>query len=500
MMKRRPLKSVLSRRAGVAKKPVQPPVAQTGTALPSTTSEEVVQLRSRLHSLAFLILDGSGRIHDLNETAARLLGSSRKWLIGKSFVVFVAANDAPGFLNYLMDGAQQNIHHTLYLDLTIGTQNVPVEVALASIKNFESQDVLYQLEILDRTEIRKVEQRLRETLEQFHSFVENAPDIILTLNQQGIITFANKPLLGYTAAALLGTNLFECVPESMHRKLRQCLNESFKKHKTTMCEVVVGNGEHAVWLGMSFGPATLMETATTTIVIRNITQAKRSEELLRASTDQLRNLAARVEAVREEERTRVAREIHDELGQSLTVLKLELVRVQQNPAAEDTQKRLADTIAQVDHTIDQVRRIAGELRPAILDHFGLEAAIKWQAKQLEERIGISVVVKSTAENDINLPGDVSIAAFRVVQEAITNVLRHAKASTIRIGIVESPDVLRLSIVDNGRGMTHQQMSGRKSLGLLGMKERIAHLGGQMRISSSVGKGTHLDITIPVRRD
>lgn len=234
--------------------------------------------------------------------------------------------------------------------------------------------------------------------------------------------------------------------------------------------------------------------------IRNIAAARNGEKFLRTSTDQLRDLNARVNSIREEERARIAREIHDELGQALTVLKLELVDIEQTAGAGCVQKKVQSLIGQVDGTIDLVRHIASELRPSILDHFGLKAAIKWQVAQLEKRTGLQIRVKAEDEDESDLPGHIATAAFRVVQEAMTNVIRHAQASAVEIVVDETSTQLRISIMDNGKGMTAQQVSDGKSLGILGMKERLSHLGGRLRIASPAGKGTRLDIVIPIRRN
>ena len=233
-------------------------------------------------------------------------------------------------------------------------------------------------------------------------------------------------------------------------------------------------------------------------MIREISEHKRMVASLRTSSEKLRDFAARLEAVREEERTRVAREIHDELGQSLTALKLDLSWLQKR-SGNGIRKELKSAIVQVDNTIIKVRKIASQLRPPILDDLGLIPAIDWQMRDFRKRTGIEIEVASNVE-ELNLSADSSAAVFRVVQEALTNVIRHAKASSVRVNLDATGRSLRISIEDNGQGMKYNQNTDFKSLGIIGMKERIARLGGMFQIFSEPGKGTRLDIVIPAHHD
>ena len=162
-------------------------------------------------------------------------------------------------------------------------------------------------------------------------------------------------------------------------------------------------------------------------------------------------------------------------------------------------KRMEAMIGQVDETIDCVRRIASELRPAILDDLGLVAAIEWQVAQFRKRTNIRTKIVSNTDG-LSLPSDASATVFRVVQEALTNIIRHAKATTVRVTLSSKPHALEISIVDNGIGFSRNPQRDLKSLGIVGMKERVSRLGGQFHILSGPGKGTRLDIVIPTAND
>jgi signal transduction histidine kinase len=235
-------------------------------------------------------------------------------------------------------------------------------------------------------------------------------------------------------------------------------------------------------------------------MIREVSEAKRMEATLRTSEGQLRDFAARLEAIREEERTRVAREIHDELGQALTALKLDLSWVHsKSKASRAIRRKMKSMIQHVDRTIDCVRRISSELRPAILDDLGFIPAIEWQVSEFRKRTGIRTRLISQTDG-LNLSLDDSVAVFRVVQEALTNIMRHAKATRVCVSLKCEMGGLKITITDNGQGMTPNERTDLKSTGIVGMKGRIFRLGGDFNIFSEPGKGTRLDIIIPTLND
>jgi signal transduction histidine kinase len=236
----------------------------------------------------------------------------------------------------------------------------------------------------------------------------------------------------------------------------------------------------------------------TKIAIREIAEHKRIEESLRSSQEELREFAARIDAVREEERARIAREIHDELGQALTIFKMDLAWLQSKTNLKNSGgKKLKSMIVDVDQTIERVRNIVSDLRPSILDDLGLTAAVEWQLSQFQERTGIRSTFESGRE-DFSLPQDIAAALFRVVQEALTNVVRHAEASQVRVAMKAARGILRIQIKDDGKGVTRQQLNNRRSFGIIGMRERVRRIGGEVNISSGPGRGTRLEIVVPLK--
>ena len=219
-------------------------------------------------------------------------------------------------------------------------------------------------------------------------------------------------------------------------------------------------------------------------------------EKVRAGREQLRNLTSYLQTARDEERAYIAREIHDEFGQSLTALKMDLAwltkRLADRPHLAEKASTMSDLI---DSTIQTVRRVATQLRPGLLDDLGLAAAIEWQAQELAERTGINCELY-LGDEDIVLARDLSTAVFRIFQETLTNVARHAEATEVRVELEEGPDELVLTIRDNGKGITPSQVSDPHSLGLIGMQERARSWGGNVTFQSVPGQGTVVTVRVP----
>ncbi len=233
-------------------------------------------------------------------------------------------------------------------------------------------------------------------------------------------------------------------------------------------------------------------------VIRDITASKLAEQELRSSREQLRNLSTYLESVREEERTRIAREIHDELGQAMTALKMDLSWLSKRlPKDQEPLVEKSKSMSKlVDMTVQTVQKISAELRPGLLDDLGLVAAIEWQAGQFRERTGIECEAALDPDS-ISLDRERSTMFFRILQEALTNVTRHSQATKVKIGLIKRERKLMLKVRDNGKGITKSQISNAKSLGLIGMRERVRPWRGEVKIRGVQNKGTILVVSMPL---
>jgi PAS domain S-box-containing protein len=226
----------------------------------------------------------------------------------------------------------------------------------------------------------------------------------------------------------------------------------------------------------------------------DIEDRKRAEEALQKSRDQLRALAARVQSVREEERNRVAREIHDELGQALTAIKIDLSSLSRELPADKKQKS-ESILKLVDETIQSVRRISTELRPVVLDAVGLVAAVEWAAGEFAARTGTKCQL-DLPQDDVVIDQERATAVFRIFQETLTNVARHATATEVDVRLAENDGELTLEVHDNGKGVSEEQLGSGSSLGILGMRERALLLGGELTIAGTLGEGTTVRVRIP----
>jgi signal transduction histidine kinase len=231
-----------------------------------------------------------------------------------------------------------------------------------------------------------------------------------------------------------------------------------------------------------------------------IAERRETTEQLEALSGRLRALSASVQSAREEEGTRIAREIHDELGSALTALKWDIEGLLPLVSTEGSavQKKLEAMMRLADSIINGAKRIASELRPSILDDLGIIEAIESHAQQFQDRTGITTSFDSTVDS-IPLNRDQSIAVFRIFQEALTNILRHANANGVDITADEQAGEFILTIRDNGRGITHEDKSRPLSLGLLGMQERAHLIGATIDITGNDGKGTTVTLRVPLSR-
>jgi two-component system sensor histidine kinase UhpB len=220
---------------------------------------------------------------------------------------------------------------------------------------------------------------------------------------------------------------------------------------------------------------------------------------LSESHRQLRSLAAHIQSVREEERTLIARDIHDDLGQALTALKMDLSHLAKrlpDISAYEIAEQLKADIDVINATILTVKRICAELRPALLDHLGLGAAIEWQAQEFQKKSGINCEVAADIDDAFSCRPDYSTALFRIFQEALTNIHRHSGATKVHVTLAEQHKDITLVIADNGIGFTEDQLSKANSFGLLGMRERVHICNGELSINSTKNKGTTITIVIP----
>jgi PAS domain S-box-containing protein len=360
---------------------------------------------------------------------------------------------------------------------------------------------------IDITERKRAEQEVKESEERYRSIFENAVDGIFQTTLDGKYVTVNPALVrmyGYDS------------PEDMIVSITDIANQLYvdpgrrdefvrlmqAQDEVTGFEALVYRKDRSV-IWVSESARTRRDPAGVLVgyegTVKNITERRLVEKRLHDTLDQVRMLSGRVATVQEEERTRIARELHDELGVGLTCLKIDLSRLHalmSEGASRKAEDKIRSMVEQVDTTIASVQRLVAELRPAILDDLGLIAAIEWQCQDFQKRTGIPCT-SVTSSDDIAVERERATAIFRICQEALTNTARHAQATAVTIKLEASSDVLQLVVADNGVGIPEARVSNRQSLGLLGMRERVAHFGGTIAIQGNPGNGTTIIACLPL---
>lgn len=343
---------------------------------------------------------------------------------------------------------------------------------------------------------------------RFRAIVSNTPGLVyqFQLMPDGSMAF---PYLSEACHALLGIN-----PESLHADpgmfMALILPEDRAAYLASMqvsaAEVRAWNWDGRLWIEEWKDIKWINLRAMPRVlpgggiqwegIMTNITQSKLEQTEIMRSRTQLAELSAHIERVKEEERTRIAREIHDDLGGNLTAIKMALALLKRRLPDDPSLAEKADYVdALVDRTIESIHRISVDLRPSILD-FGIVAAIEWQAAEFEKQLGIPCHVASS-DSDIDLPPEQASALFRIFQEALNNISKHARASSVQVRLIRNQRGIRMEISDNGTGIALRDRQKPASFGIRGMIERANALGGSLSVSNVPKGGSMVAIRIPL---
>jgi len=449
------------------------------------------------------IVDAEEHVVYVNEVAARALGRKVADVVGRKQVDIFGPELARRHSNaiqqvfrsgeILVTENQEDLHR---MPVWIDTRLVPVRDPAGAIVA-----VVGIVRDVSRRRHAQAELELREAF--LRGMLDNFPHLVWFKDPEGKFLVVNQPFADAAGKAqpseLVGLTDFDIWPHALAKgyvaddekvmRTRQqlqveeqiCVNGELRWTETFKSPVVDASGKLLGTTGLG----------------HDITERRRLQEEQRHSREQLRALAAHVESVREQERVRIAREIHDELGQSLTCMGMDLAFLdkQIDPHNREAAARVAALVELVKDTIRCVRRISSELRPSILDDLGLGAAIEWLAHDVEARSQIACAV--AVPEDISLPFELATPLFRICQEALTNVTRHARATRVSISLACHDGQILLTVKDNGRGITDEEIQRHGSLGLLGMKERVVLLGGTLAVKGQPGEGTTLAIRMPL---
>jgi|GEM_PF-2915514 len=392
-------------------------------------------------------------------------------------------------------------------------ESCPIEASIickdGSVKELEisfttTEDLLY-VTFNDITERNKFLRALRENEKKFRDISEQLPIPICVFSDDGVTRFLNNAFVdtfGYTKEDIPTRKewLSKAYPDENYRNVviaaREHANRPRPKTRTTLScqfEVTCKDGSRKQ---IEFSASKANKYLY--VVANDITGKVKAEQDLKESHRQLRELSSYLENIREEERKHISREIHDELGQQLTLLKLDLMQMSKKLHPEE--KEMIEKMQQADQllaeTMRSVRKIATQLRPSILDNLGLVSALEWQSREFEKNFGIHCVFESLL-NEPQFSTKQSNALFRIYQEALTNIARHAGATRVDAVLSQEENQIVLEIRDDGKGFDLNEMAHKKTLGLKGMKERALMIDGDFQIKSKPGKGTYILISIPI---
>lgn len=359
-------------------------------------------------------------------------------------------------------------------------------------------------------EVMVADQRTIASDARLAAILDSAMDAVITVDgTQRIVLFnrAAEQLFGCRSDDALGSPLERFIP----MRFRAAHHGHIEKFGTTGATSRRMGDATTLWALRADGSEFPIEASIShasdggsqyyTVILRDITVRKQSEDALKLSQQELRDLSARVIEAREEEKTRIARELHDELGQLLTALKMDLAWLRERLPAG--QVEITDKVGQMhvilEQTVNSTRRIAADLRPLMLDDLGLADAAGWLVNDFSTRSGLRCEVQITESGAFEqLEGGIATAVYRALQESLTNIARHSGAKNVWIALAIDDGLLRLEVEDDGKGFAAEDLSKTRSLGLKGMRERMAYLGGSLDIARAPRGGTRLRVQLPVR--
>jgi PAS domain S-box-containing protein len=402
--------------------------------------------------------------------------------------------------------------HTTLLALRADGTEFPIEASIsqALVGNDKLMTVVLR-DISERVraegEVRQARDELHESEARLEAIVRSAMDAMITVDgEQRVVLFnaAAEKMFGCAAAKAIGAPLDQFIP-SRFRAAHRTHIERFVRTGETSRRMGVQTALSALRsdgaefpIEASISHASVGGKRLLTVILRDVTERVEAEQQLQTAHDELRELSLSMLEVREAERTRIARELHDDLGQTLTALKMDadLLEATIPPNRTDLLERVAAMRVLLDSTVTTTRRISSDLRPLVLDDLGLGAAAEWLVQSTSQRYGVACDLR--IDPSVAQLGEPHASAlFRIMQESLTNVMRHARATRVQVQIERTEQALLLKISDDGIGMEPEARKKPKSFGLRGINERVLSLGGELDISSHPGAGTMLVARIPV---
>ena len=365
---------------------------------------------------------------------------------------------------------------------------------------------------LQITERRQAEDELRLAYQRLSYHVENTPLAVIEFDKNLTITRWSgraEEIFGWKASEALGKNVydpdFQIIYEEDSKAVEKINEELMKGTVNRNLSLNRNYTKYGQVIDCEWYNSVLRDEQGSLITIlslvQDVTERKKTVQILNRSYEEIRQLTSHLQNIREEERSHIAREIHDELGQQLTVLKMDVLGLSKRLGDPDAvvQQKIRDIIDLLDSTVRSVRRISSELRPSLLYNLGLDAAIEWHLREFGKRSGLKTIFIEPGE-EVKIPDAIKNGLFRIFQESLTNVGRHANATKVIVSLEQKDGRLTLTIEDDGQGFEQERIGVKQTLGILGMRERCEMMGGEYTLQSAPGEGTTIAVTVPYENE
>ncbi len=448
-------------------------------------------------------INEQGEIMFVNSTFCHMMGYSKEELLKMKVEDTYAETEKPLARQRLIDATNKGTISFERIMIKKNGTGFPVEVSINRIGNGQLLAI-----VRDITDRHKVELQIRRSIERFEMLAETTTDALWEWNFETGELWANK-----MHQHLYGLAQTDPVPnfEQWEQKI-----QPDDRTRIIAAQHEALASDKKVWISeyrFETKDKGFINIYDRTYIVRNdagkpirimgsmmdITERVKAEEEIRNTAKRLRELTAHLQTIREEERKRIGREIHDELGQQLTAIKMDVTWIDKKTPEDAVifKEKLKSVILLLDESNQSVRRILSELRPSILDDYGLLDALNWHGKSFTDNTGIPLEIISSKE-DFKLPEPVATCIFRIFQESLTNVSRYAQAKKVMTTLNINTHSIEVSIEDDGIGFDKKALKNRRAFGIIGMKERVNSLGGKFELVSAKGKGTKIEISLPYK--
>jgi len=467
------------------------------------SANEILRAVFQAAPVSIKVVDRDGKVLVWNPAAERIFGWSASEIIGNrlSIVPKGKEKEFPGMLQSSLQGKTIQKLETRR-QRKDGTE-IDVSLSAAPLRD-SSGNIIGGVAIMaDITERKRAEKELQQSNQSLQALIEASPLAIIAVDKEGIVKSWNpaaQKIFGWSAREALG-HFIPVVPPDRKAEFHTILNKVLKGEQIHGLTVKRWR-KNGKLIDVSLSTAPLQDIEGRIVgtmgIVEDITERKEAEAELINSREQLRLLTRKLESAREEEGTRIAREIHDEIGQLLTALKMDLaaLKVGLSPDNQTLLGKVEGMLSLVNSTLEAVHRIATELRPLILEEEGISATLEYEARKFQERTGIACQPE-ISPGEVKLDQERATALYRIVQEALTNIIRHAQATKVKISLIRKEGELILEVKDNGKGIEFGKALDPNSLGIIGLKERALQFGGEVTITGSPAKGTTVTVRLPL---